>query len=129
MERDQVIYLDTHVLVRLYQGEVGQLSDDSKRAIDENEVYASAAALLELELLHEIGRLKPAASRIISGLNESIGLTICDLPFRLVASHALSQKWTRDPFDRLIVANAGARNAGLVTKDARIRSHYAGAIW
>jgi PIN domain nuclease of toxin-antitoxin system len=124
-----VIYLDTHVLVALYLGDVGNLSDNSKRAIDQNEIYASPAVLLELEFLHEIGRLKPAASRVISALNESIGLNICELPFRLVVNHASGQKWTRDPFDRLIVANAGARKAGLVTKDAQIRRHYSGAIW
>jgi len=51
------------------------------------------------------------------------------LPFRTVAEHSLSETWTRDPFDRLIVANAKARNAWLITKDSRIASHYPGAVW
>jgi len=35
-------------------------------------------------------------------------LRLCDLPFPLIAAAALDEKWTRDPFDRLIVANAKA---------------------
>lgn len=37
--------------------------------------------------------------------------------------------WTRDPFDRLIVANALADGADLVTADERIRQHTDIAVW
>ena len=43
-------------------------------------------------------------------------------------TQALREKWTRDPFDRLIVANAKAAGAPLITKDERIRKHYRRAI-
>jgi PIN domain nuclease of toxin-antitoxin system len=39
------------------------------------------------------------------------------------------QKWVRDPFDRLIVAQASANDAPLITKDEKIRRHYKRAIW
>jgi PIN domain nuclease of toxin-antitoxin system len=35
----------------------------------------------------------------------------------------------RDPFDRLIVANAKAKDAPLVTKDPRIHRNYSRALW
>jgi PIN domain nuclease of toxin-antitoxin system len=54
---------------------------------------------------------------------------VCDLPFRTVVEYALKENWGRDPFDRLIVANAKAAEAPLVTKDARIRRHYSRVIW
>jgi PIN domain nuclease of toxin-antitoxin system len=38
-------------------------------------------------------------------------------------------QWTRDPFDRLIVAQALLHDAPLITKDEHIRRHYAGALW
>jgi PIN domain nuclease of toxin-antitoxin system len=44
-------------------------------------------------------------------------------------THGLQEKWTCDPFDRLIVANAKAAGAPLVTKDEGIRRHYRRAIW
>jgi PIN domain nuclease of toxin-antitoxin system len=124
-----VIYLDTHVLIGLWLAGAGKLSRDASAAIERNEVMASAAAVLEMEMLHEIGRLKPSASTVISGLSASIGLRVCELPFRTVVEHALAEGWTRDPFDRLIVANAKAAGAPLVTKDERIAEHYSRVVW
>ena len=124
-----MIYLDTHVLVRLYLGDIGGLSIAARNAIEANDLVASPAAVLELEFLHGIGRLQPAASKVVSALAQDVGLRICELPFRLVVEHALKENWGRDPFDRLIVANAKARNAPLVTKDERIRHHYPSAVW
>jgi PIN domain nuclease of toxin-antitoxin system len=129
MERDQVIYLDTHVLVRLYLGEVQSLGLAARKAIEEHELVASPAAVLELELLHEIGRLRTSAAKLVSVLSHEVGLRICDLSFRAVVDHALKESWVRDPFDRMIVANAKANDAPLVTKDEKIHRHYSRAIW
>ncbi len=124
-----MIYLDTHVLIWLWLGEPGKLGREARKVIDRNEIVAPAAAVLELEFLHELGRLKPTASKVVSTLATEIGLRVCDLPFRTIVDHALAEGWTRDPFDRLIVANAKAAGAPLVTKDARMREHYARTVW
>ena len=122
-------YLDTHVLLRLYLGDLDKLSASARKLIEEEDLFVSPAAVLELELLREIGRLDPSASHVVAALEQCIGLRICDLPFRSVVQHALKESWSRDPFDRLIVANAKANGAALVTKDEKIRRHYASAIW
>jgi len=124
-----MIYLDTHVLVTLWLGASNKLGSAAQKAISEHELTVSPAAILELEFLHEIRRLVPSAEKVVSALNEQFGLRICDLPFSTVAHYALAEKWGRDPFDRLIVANAKAANSPLVTKDERIRRHYSRAIW
>lgn len=124
-----MIYLDTHVLVRLYLGEVEKLSEPARNAIESEDLVASPAAVLELELLHEIGRLDPAAAKVMQVLEQDLGLRLCDLPFRTVANQALKESWTRDPFDRLIVANTKANNAQLVSKDEKIQRHYPRTIW
>jgi len=54
---------------------------------------------------------------------------VCEIPFYQVVEHALKEKWSRDPFDRLIVAHAKAGNAPLISKDENIRRHYRRAIW
>jgi len=46
-----------------------------------------------------------------------------------VAREAVAQSWTRDPFDRLIVAQAAIRATALLTKDRVIRRRYAPAFW
>ena len=124
-----MIYLDTHVVVRLYAGDVEELGAAARKSIEENDLLISAAVLLELEFLHEIGLLQPGAANVAATLAEAIGLRVCDLPFRTVVEHALKESWGRDPFDRLIVANAKARRAPLVTKDERVRRHFAATIW
>jgi PIN domain nuclease of toxin-antitoxin system len=130
VERAEVtIYVDTHVLVWIGKGDRQHLSSEAAGALGDSDILISPAVMLELELLHEIGRLRDSAERVLALLESDIGLRVCTLPFRDVAMHALHEKWTRDPFDRLIVANAKAAGAPLVTKDERIRKHYRRAVW
>jgi PIN domain nuclease of toxin-antitoxin system len=123
------VYVDTHVLVWLAQGDEGRLGAAARRAIETDDLLVSPAAILELELLHEIGRLRVGASKLVEILAAGVGLRVCNLPFRTVVDHALKENWGRDPFDRLIVANARAAGAPLLTKDQRILRHYSRAIW
>jgi PIN domain nuclease of toxin-antitoxin system len=125
----EVTYLDTHVLLRLFLGDLEKLSAPALRTIEEEDLVASPAAVLELEFLHETGRLQPTASKLIGVLEHDLALRVCELPFRTVVEHALKENWSRDPFDRLIVGNAKANDATLVTKDEKILRHYARAIW
>lgn len=124
-----MIYLDTHVLLRLFLGDLEKLSAPARKSIDAEDLFVSPAAVLELEFLHEIGRLEPTASKVISALEQDLGLRVCELPFRTVVQQALKESWGRDPFDRLIMANAKAQSAPLVTKDEKIRRNYPLAIW
>jgi PIN domain nuclease of toxin-antitoxin system len=130
VERDEeVTYLDTHVVIWLFGGERHRLSSAATEQIRNEELLVSPAVVLELQLLHEIKRLRAVASRVIERLSSEIGLAVCGLPFTSVAEHALEQSWTRDPFDRLIVAQASANDAALVTKDQEIRGNYKRSIW
>jgi PIN domain nuclease of toxin-antitoxin system len=126
---EMTVYADTHILVRIYEGDTQKLSSAARHALDNYDPVVSAASMLELELLHEMGRLRISAETLIAALESDIGLRVCHLPFRDIVTHALKESWTRDPFDRLIVANAKAAGAPLVTKDERIRKHYRRAIW
>jgi PIN domain nuclease of toxin-antitoxin system len=48
---------------------------------------------------------------------------------REIARHARLLGWTRDPFDRFIVAHALASNAILLTADKTIRERCSQALW
>jgi PIN domain nuclease of toxin-antitoxin system len=117
------------VLVRLFLAQVDKLSRAARDTIERSELRVSPVAMLELEFLHEIGRLEPRASEVVSELSAEIGVRLCDQPFPQVATAALDERWSRDPFDRLIVAQAKVNNASLVTKDETIRAHYKLAVW
>jgi hypothetical protein len=46
-----------------------------------------------------------------------------------MAFFALHIRWTRDPFDRIICAQAACTGTRLLTKDTIIRSHFKKALW
>jgi PIN domain nuclease of toxin-antitoxin system len=55
---------------------------------------------------------------------------VCELEFSSIITTAAGEKWTRDPFDRMIVAHAKANGfAALVSADELIRKHYPRAVW
>jgi PIN domain nuclease of toxin-antitoxin system len=86
--------------------------------------------LVELEYLYEIGRLTLPAKDIVRKLEHELGLRLCDLLFADVARAALDEKWTRDAFDRIIVAQARLNGlAPLISSDEEIAKHYPRTVW
>ena len=120
--------LDTHIAVALYEGKIAGLSARAKRRLDADELTLSPAVVLELELLHEIQRLRFDAKHLLGALAQDFGVTIAPEKFSAVALHSLSMSFTRDPFDRLITAHAALIKASLITLDTRILSNYSGAL-
>ena len=127
---EPVVFLDTHIVAWLYDGMVSKLSKVAEEAIERSSVLAiSPMVRLELQYLHEIGRILAPPTEILAELRQSIGLKESEPSLAAIVDSALGIGWTRDTFDRLIVAEAQSLNADLVTKDVRIRENYDGAIW
>ena len=124
-----MIHADTHVLVWLYGGEVGEFTHLGRELIETEELFASPMAVLELDLLHEIRRISATGKQIAEDLGSRIGLRASTAPFAQITEQAASLRWTRDPFDRLIVANAMVDGARLLTKDEIILKHVDVAVW
>jgi PIN domain nuclease of toxin-antitoxin system len=85
--------------------------------------------LLELQYLREIGRLAATPHAVIAELKRRIGLAVQNRPLEAIVEQAHDLEWTRDMFDRLIVAQATLDGAALVTTDRAIRRHYPRAVW
>jgi PIN domain nuclease of toxin-antitoxin system len=126
---EAVVHLDTHVVVWLYAGDLKRFPSQVKEVLENHALAVSPAVVLELQYLYEIKRVSESASVVIADLDRQIGLTVSDSSFQQVASLAMELNWTRDPFDRLIVAQATAQGAALVSKDRTIRKHYGAAVW
>lgn len=123
-------YLDTQVAVRLAAGDLKKLSRPAKLALERYDLLISPMVRLELEYLHELGRCGADAAATIAFLEDTCKLSVCSLPFDEVARAACRESWTRDAFDRVIVAHArAAGDAYLITSDEHIRAHYPKAIW
>jgi len=124
-----VIYLDTHVVSWLYAGRKDLLPARVHASLEECDILISPMVRLELQYLYEIGRTKTSAARVIQELSAAIGLKLCGHPFTRVIERAERQSWTRDPFDRVIVAQASLEKSPLATKDKTIHSRYGMALW
>ena len=125
-----IAYLDTNAVIWLAAGKTSSVSAKATRLIETSDLFVSAVVLLELEMLREAGKLTHGASDILAYLARRIGVSVCQLPMAAIVDQAISVRWTREPADRLIVANAMARNeAPLITSDRQIREHYRNAVW
>jgi PIN domain nuclease of toxin-antitoxin system len=124
-----MIYLDTHVVVWLYAGRTDLIPDSVKDLIDGDDLLISPIVSLELQYLYEAEKTAEPAAPIIQALGREIGLRRCDLPLADIVDAALEETWTRDPFDRIVVAQARLRGSPLLTKDPDIQEHYEGATW
>jgi PIN domain nuclease of toxin-antitoxin system len=107
-----VILLDTNALIWLEQGHARArgLKAGGKR------LYISPVSLLELQFLLESGRLR-LRSGGVSDLVRRGPWLLDDPPATAWFDAALDLSWTRDPFDRLLVAHAQLRGWRLATGD------------
>lgn len=123
-----MIMLDTHIAIALFDGRSLGLSMNARRKLDREPTLVSPAVVFELEILHEIGRGRTGAGELMDYLAQNLGIRIAAEPFADVVAEALALAFTRDPFDRLIVAHAALLKAPLVTFDERIHQHYPRAL-
>lgn len=84
---------------------------------------------LELHYLYQKKRILNTAEHIIGTLQDEIDLKICQKNWTDVVNIAVTCDFTRDAFDRLIVAHAMLDNNILVSKDENLNNHYAHCIW
>ena len=125
-----ICYIDTQVAVWLAEANLARISQKALSLIEIADLRISPMAVVELQYLYEIRRVIVRPPDILVKLNAELGLNICDHPFPIIAEIALAETWTRDPFDRIIVAHARANGAApLLTKDEVIRENYHNARW
>jgi PIN domain nuclease of toxin-antitoxin system len=124
-----MIHLDTHAVVWLYAGDLARFPAGARKRLEREELRISPIVALELEYLHEVGRIGEGASTVLQDLARTLGLAQDDGDFAAVVTAARALTWTRDPFDRMIVGNAAIAGASLMTKDRTIRQHYRQSIW
>ena len=124
-----MIFLDTHVVVWLYARLYNKLSPLTEKLINDNDLYCSPMVKLELKYLHEIERITELPNPILDGLENEIGLRIRNIELNQLIDRSLEIEWTRDPFDRIIVAQANLEEAFLITKDNTILKNFDLARW
>ncbi len=108
------LLLDTHVLIWWDEG--SRLSREAAAAIRNTaEVYVSAASAWEIAIKTSLGRLRP--SRSVAEAVEDSGFSELPVTFAHTAGVVALPPVHRDPFDRLLAAQALHEGLMLVTRD------------
>lgn len=126
---ESLIFLDTHVAIWLYAGELELFRPKVLKLINDEQVCISHMVRLEMQYLNEIGRINQKPDSIIESLMEEIGLVYSDNSIERIVNRAIHLDFTRDPFDRIIVADACINNSILISKDLHIRKNYKKTVW
>jgi PIN domain nuclease of toxin-antitoxin system len=120
------LLLDTNILLAFAQDDLGRLGSSVRTAVTstDNDVFASAASLWEIAIKTRLGKLNPGLplEDLPDFLQEiEIGLLAVD-HYHAVAE-ANPEPQTRDPFDRLLLAQCAVENLRLVTTDRVLAAH------
>jgi PIN domain nuclease of toxin-antitoxin system len=108
------LLLDTHVLIWWDEGR--RLAADARRAIaDADAVYVSAATAWEVAIKTGLGRLRP--TRTVEQAAEESGFLQLPVTFRHAERVGGLPPHHRDPFDRMLIAQAEVEELTLVTRD------------
>lgn len=125
------LYLDTHALVWLFERDASRFPAAALTTIETaTALWLPAMAMQELEYLHQKGVVTVPASEIYTALNAELNVRLNPTAhFAKIAVAAIDLRWTRDPFDRLIVAEALLCGDKLLSKDALIRANCSISCW
>lgn len=118
--------LDTHALIWALT-KPDRLGKAARRAVDaagtgKITAFVPAIVLVEVALLEATRRSLPSLDDVREAIERSRGLQV--LPLDATDAQAFQELPALiDPFDRLVVAAAAARDLPLVSADDRIREH------
>ncbi len=126
------LLLDTHAVLWFLE-DASQLSDAARLAVEneENECWVSMASGWEMAIKSQIGKLRlPLAFEgFFPGALESRGISILPVQAGHLHRYHTLPLHHRDPFDRLLVAQALTDGFTVVGNDAAFNAYGVTRIW
>ena len=116
------LLVDTHAFL-WWLADDARLGTSERKAIRDagNDVYLSAASVWEIVIKQGLGRLRTPEPASAAALR--LGFQPLPITFEHAEATASLPPVHRDPFDRLLVAQAKVESLTLVTHDPSIRSY------
>ena len=117
--------LDTHTLI---WWDAGALPAKTARVIrDADEVFVSAASAWEVTIKASLGKLKAAAP--ISAVARGYGFQELPISFAHAERVAALPMLHRDPFDRMLIAQAFVEGLTIITRDPAFAPYGVAVGW
>jgi len=115
------VLVDTHVLLwALYVPERLQVS--AREQILQADVFVSAASIWEIGIKSALGKLAVSAAEVL-GAVEPTGFRLLSISGAHAAHAAALPPLHKDPFDRLLVAQASLEPLILITNDKLLQGY------
>lgn len=111
------VLLDTHVALWLV-GDPGRLGERVRSLLSAQPVWVSAVSLWEVAIKQQLGKLSTQADLPVA-LRDA-GVRELAVNWRHAADYASASLAHRDPFDRMLVAQARREQLDFVTADRAI---------
>ncbi len=115
------VLLDTHLLLWALS-QPSKLSPATRKQIVAAEVYVSAASIWEISIKSALGKLAAKAGDVLAGI-EPAGFSILPITGEHAAKVAELPMLHKDPFDRMLVAQASVEPMLLLTNDEVLRGY------
>ena len=126
------LLLDTHALIWWLRGDA-RLGASARPAIEDrrNEVIVSAVSAFEVTTKHRLGKLPEAdvLARDFDGERRKEGFLALDISVAHAARAGSLQGAHRDPFDRLLIAQALVEGLTLVSNEALFDGFGVQRLW
>ncbi len=126
------LLLDTHAFL-WWIGDAPELSEAARHAIadPDNECYLSLASCWEMSIKSSLGKLKLPGSveRFVAEQVAINGFVLLGIELRHAAKVERLPFHHRDPFDRLLIAQAQAEKLTLITVDGAFAKYGVKTIW
>ncbi len=120
------LLLDTHILLALIERQMGSLPTTVQELLRDpnHEHHLSAASLWEIAIKSRLGklRLKPNLSALPELLN-GLGIGIIAINEQHALAAVEPEPRTRNPFDRMLLAQCQIEGLRLLTTDGALVSH------
>lgn len=120
------LLLDTHVLIAVLESRLDVLQVQVRAAVTHPEAiaHASVASLWEIAIKARLRKLTLGMPLLlIPDFAEHIGIKLIAIEHRHVLREVAPEPATRDPFDRLLLAQCLIENLRLVTMDRALITH------
>ncbi|MEO1166480.1 MAG: type II toxin-antitoxin system VapC family toxin [Chloroflexota bacterium] len=126
------ILIDTHVFVWL-DIEPQKLSTNAQQLIADanNTIYLSLISIWEIQIKTQLGKLALTAGipNVIETQRRVNQLQLMTVSLADILALSTLANHHRDPFDRLLIAQAKERNMSLLTNDRHIQQYNVKALW
>jgi PIN domain nuclease of toxin-antitoxin system len=120
------LLLNTHILLALVERRMGGLPNGVQALLKDpnNEHHLSAASLWEIAIKWRLGKLRLRPSLLtLPELLDGLGIAIVPVNEHHALATLEPEPKTRDPFDRMLLAQCQIEGLRLVTTDHTLVSH------